>query len=107
MMYRFEGGCKYPYLSEVARKGVGWWTFFLGALLGCFPWMLFSVDYYRTFKAIGALIESKTRRKWYLFFQAVMLLFNILSSLGMLFTSFFDMGNYPMTHEYVVSLLWT
>lgn len=69
--------------------------------------MLFSVDYYHTFKAIGALIESKTRRKWYLFFQAVMLLFNILSSLGMLFTSFFDMGNYPMTHEYVVSLLWT
>lgn len=104
MICRFEGGCKYPYLSEVARKGVGWWTFFLGALIGCFPWMVFSVNYYQTFKAVGCLIKKDSRRKCFMFFQVVMLLFNILSSLGMLFTSFFDMGNFPMTHEYVEAL---
>ena len=98
---RFEGGCKYPYLSEVARSGLGWWCFFSGAIVGCIPWILFSFSYYRCFADLAATLESEKQRRWLVCFESVMLAFNILSSLGMVLTAFFDMGRYPYVHEYV------
>ena len=85
---RFEGGCKYPYLSEVARSGLGWW-------------ILFSLSYYRCFTGIAATLTNEKRRRWLVCLESVMLAFNILSSLGMVLTAFFDMGHYPYIHEYV------
>ena len=98
---RFEGGCKYPYLSEVARSGLGWWCFFTGSFIGCVPWILFSISYYRCFTGIAMTLTNEKRRKWLVCLESVMLAFNILSSLGMVLTAFFDMGHYPYIHEYV------
>ena len=47
-------------------------------------------------------IENATERKIFLFNQRIVLLFNILSALGMNGVAFFDMGNYPFTHMMVV-----
>ena len=97
----FEGGCKYPYLSEVARGGWGWFLFFTGTLIGCLPWIIFAFDYYKVFKLLALTIKDQLERKVYIFWQKVALLFNILSALGMLGVAFFDMGNWPMVHMYV------
>lgn len=100
----FEGGCKYPYVSEVARSGVGWYCFFLGAILGGVPWILFSFSYFHTFSQYAFMISSHFKRLLFLTMQYITLVFNILSALGMIATAFFDMGHYPLTHEFVYSL---
>ena len=97
----FEGGCKYPYLSEVARGGWGWSVFLLGTFVGFLPWIIFAFDYYKVFKLLSLTIKSQAERKLYVFRQKVVLLFNILSAFGMLGVAFFDMGNWPMAHMYV------
>ena len=47
-------------------------------------------------------IENATERKIFLLNQNIVLLFNILSALGMNGVAFFDMGNYPNNHKMVV-----
>ena len=68
---RFEGGCKYPYLSEVARNGVGWLLFFLGTLAGWIPWVIFSWNYYKVFNLYSVSIEDEGKKNCFLFFQKV------------------------------------
>ena len=72
---RFDGGCKYPYLSEVARDGWGWWLFFLGTLMGWIPWILFGWSYYKAFCMYAIAIEVEWRRHLFLFFQKVYTIF--------------------------------
>ena len=53
------------------------------------------------FKLLALSIKGQMERRFYIFWQKIVLLFNILSALGMLGVAFFDMGNWPMTHMYV------
>ena len=89
-MNSFEGGCKYPYLSEVARDGFGRFLFLFGANISGIAWIIFSFNYYSVFKQVSNH-----------FLQLITLLFNIISACGMICTAFFDMGHYPMTHMVV------
>lgn len=73
--HRFEGGCKYPYLSEVARNGVGWLLFFLGTLVGWIPWIVFSWNYYKVFNMYSVSIEDEGKKTRFLFFQKVRMRF--------------------------------
>ena len=70
-MNRYEGGCKFPYLSEVARNGLGWWSFFIGTTIGCLPWILFSIDYFQTFKHIAMSFNNSTKRILFILKQYV------------------------------------
>ena len=88
----FEGGCKYPYLSEVARSGFGRFLFLCGSILGGIGWIIFSVNYFTVFKQVSNL-----------FLQVITLIFNILSACGMICTAYFDMGHFPMTHMFSVA----
>lgn len=56
----------------------------------------------RCSKCIPYALKMPTERKIFLLNQNIVLLFNILSALGMNGVAFFDMGNYPMTHMMVV-----
>lgn len=85
----------------MARSGLGWFFFFVGTTIGCIPWIIFSSNYYKVFKMYSLCIENATERKLYLFNQKIVLLFNILSALGMNGVAYFDMGNYPLTHMMV------
>lgn len=58
------------------------------------PWIIFSSNYYKVFKMYSLCIENATERKIFLLNQNIVLLFNILSALGMNGVAFFDMGNY-------------
>ena len=69
--YRYEGGCKFPYLSEVARNGFGWASFFIGTTIGCLPWILFSFDYYNAFRLLSMSIDNSCKRNLYIWRQRV------------------------------------
>ena len=58
-------------------------------------------SYYNVFKVYSLSIQSKWKRSLFLFNQRIVLLFNIISALGMNGVAFFDMGNYPTTHMIV------
>ena len=80
-------------------------------MIGCIPWILFSWDYYNTFKLYAISIENPCKRISFIWRQRVKLyhqiqeqlvyLLNVISALGMHGTAYFDMGHYPMTHEIV------
>ena len=69
--FRFEGGCKYPYLSEVARSGFGWLSFLVGTGIGWIPWIIFAFDYYRVFTLFGMTVAEPKRKRRYLLSQKV------------------------------------
>lgn len=71
LIFRFEGGCKYPYLSEVARGGVGWLAFLIGTGVGWIPWIIFSLDYFRVFSLYGMTVADPSRKRRYMFSQKV------------------------------------
>lgn len=71
IIFRFEGGCKYPYLSEVARSGLGWLSFFLGTGVGWIPWIIFAFDYYRVFSLFGMTVTDPRKKRRYMFSQKV------------------------------------
>ena len=97
----FQGGCMYAYVSEVTRSGIGWWSFFLGSLIGVGPWILFSWDYYSVMRQFASTIPVSWKRVLYLLCQWIILLFSILSAVGMVMTAAFEMGSYPLLHEFV------
>ena len=104
IMNEFEGGCKYPYLSEVARSGAGWLCFLVGTGIGWIPWIIFAFDYYRVFTLFGMTVTEPKRKRRYLLSQKFQLVFSIIAAVGMHGVAFFDMGNYPLTHEMCVVL---
>lgn len=104
VLNEFEGGCKYPYLSEVARGGVGWLAFLIGTGVGWIPWIIFSLDYFRVFSLYGMTIADPSRKRRYMFSQKLQLCLLITAAISMHGVAFFDMGHYPMTHEICVIL---
>lgn len=42
---RFQGGCLFPYLSEVGREGYNRVIFVASTLVSFFPWLIFSMYY--------------------------------------------------------------
>lgn len=102
ILNEFQGGCKYAYVSEVARRGIGWWSFFLGSLIGFGPWIVFSWHYFFVMRQFASTIPVTWKRVLYLICQWIILLFSALSAVGMVMTAAFEMGSYPLTHEIVL-----
>ena len=43
--HRFQGGCLFPYLSEVGREGYNRVIFVASTLVSFIPWLIFSMYY--------------------------------------------------------------
>lgn len=103
MISSYQGGCRFPYVSEVSRSGLRQWIFIIASILGGIPWIIFSFSYFGVFIRYAPQISNKFQRIIFQCLQFITLVFNILAAIGVLATAIFDMGHFPTVHPYVQS----
>ena len=101
-MNSYQGGCPYPYISEVGREGFNKVLFEFSTLSALFPWMVFCMYYLDTNIRYGKRVIKN--RYHYLFFSLMHTILCMLlcsSSVSFVIASMYDIIHYPLIHEKV------
>ena len=105
-MGSYQGGCLFPYISEVGREGFNKFIFVISTFVAVFPWIIYSMYYMETNILYGRYV-IKNRFGYYFFalMHVLMCMMQSSSAISFVVASIYDLLRYPIIHEHVRSSL--
>ena len=101
-MCSYQGGCLFPYISEVGREGFNKFIFVISTFVAVFPWIIYSMYYMETNILYGRYV-IKNRFCYYFFalMHVLMCMMQSSSAISFVVASIYDLLRYPVIHEHV------
>ena len=102
MTGRYQGGCLFPYISEVGREGFNKTIFMFSTLLAIFPWIVYSMYYMETNILYGRyVIKSRAKYLFFVTMHVIMCMMQSSCAISFAIASIYDLLHYPIIHEIV------
>lgn len=98
----YQGGCKFPYISEAGREGINRQLFILSTVLAVSPWVVFSLSTARVHVSYSKLLfpaQEGTKQVIYCNMQLFVGYLNCVSAVSYVLSSYYDILAYPELHE--------
>ena len=107
LMYSYQGGCPYPYISEVGREGFNKILFEFSTLSALFPWIIFCMYYLDTNIKYGKrVIKGKYHYIFFSLMHTILCMLLCSSAFSFVIASMYDIIHYPIIHEKVWNGNW-
>ena len=102
----FQGGCLYPYLSEVGREGYNRVIFIASTTIVIIPWLIFSIFFmFTSWSYAQFVIPDILHRGIFDFCHLVIFILTTHSNIYFFATSVFDILNFPDYHSAMTTKL--
>lgn len=101
-MASYQGGCPYPYISEVGREGFNKFLFEFSTIAALFPWITYCMYYLDTNIQYGKIvIKGKSHYLFFTLMHTTLCMLLCSSAISFVVASMYDILHFPLIHEKV------